>query len=252
MFKGAFLVSGTPVYCGPNCICHYEQSSRSNVFNCTGLNHTQLPQVIPDYTDWMLIEMTNIKEVCGEYSYLWLPSNVTYISFKHSQIQTICQETLNTILHNSSVKWLDLAYNNMTKVPTEMSRTNNVQKLWLQGNPIFCNCEMTWMIDWLANRGKRIVQNSENIICGHGQEIGKPIYLLQPYDMDCYNSKAGMWIAIGTSGMLLTLMVLAVGPFIRFVDIRWFVYKKFGILIGDPDEKEIVDKMEFDAFLSYR
>ncbi len=70
--------------------------------------------------------------------------------------------------------------------------------------------------------------------------------------MGCYDSQTGMWIAIGTIGILIILMVLAVGPFIRYVDPRWFVYKRFGILIGNPDENEIIDRMEFDAFLSYR
>ena len=195
---------------------------------------------------------TNITELCGEYTYLQKPSNVTYISFKHSQIQSSCREILNLILHKSGVKWLDLSYNNLSKLPIEVSSSNNVKKLWLEGNPIFCDCEMTWMIDWLENGGKHIVQNSESIICAHGREVGKPIYLLKPYDMGCYDNQAGMWIAIGTIGILIVLMVLAVGPFIRYVDLRWFVYKNFGILIGNPDKNEMIDRMEFDAFLSYR
>ena len=245
-------ISAIPVHCGPECTCHYDQSNRSNVFNCSGPTHTVIPHNIPNYTDWMLFDNTDITELCGEYLYLDSPSNVTFISFKHSQIHTICQETLDTILHNSRVKWLDLSYNKMSKIPSGFQEINHIMKLWLQGNPIFCDCAMTWMIDWLENGGKWIVQNYEYITCARGREVGKPIYLLKPYNMGCYDNQAGMWIAIGTTGILIVLMVLAVGPFIRYVDLRWFVYKKLGILIGNPDENEDIDRMEFDAFLSYR
>ncbi len=252
MFILPSCITATPQDCGLECSCHYNQYIRSNVFNCSGPQHKQLPQVIPDYTNWMLFDKTNIKELCGEYSYLQRPSNVTYISFKGSQIQSMCRETLDLILDNSNVKWLDLSYNNMSKVPTEFSSVNNVEKLWLKGNPIFCECEMTWMIDWFRNPGKQIVQNPESITCAHGRDVGKPIYLLEPYNMDCYNSQAGMWIALGVTLGMIVLMVLAVGPFIRYVDLRWFVYKKFGYLFGNPDENEDIDRMEFDAFLTYR
>ncbi len=177
---------------------------------------------------------------------------MTYISFKGSKMQSICRKTLDLIFDNSGVKWLDLSHNNISRVPTEFSSTNNVQKLWLEGNPIFCDCEITWLIDWLGNAGKHVVQNSESITCAQGREVGKPIYLLKPYDMGCYRSQAGMWIAIGTIGILIVLMVLAVGPVTRYIDLRWFVYKRLGILIGNPDENEVIDRMEFDAFLSYR
>ncbi len=200
----------------------------------------------------MLFDNTNITELCGKYSYLQMPSNVTYISFKGSQIQSMCRDTLDLILDNSSVKWLDLSYNNMSKVPAEFSSVDNVEKLWLEGNPISCDCEMTWMIDWLGNEGKHIVHNSESIICAQGREVGKPIYLLKPYNMGCYNIQPGIWISLGTTGVVIVLMVLAVGPLIYYVDLRWFVYKRFGILIGNPDTNEKIERMEFDAFLTYR
>ncbi len=242
----------TPVECGSKCTCHYNQSHKANVFSCIGPQYTQLPHTIPHYTNWMIFDNTKITDLCGEFPYLWLPSNVTYISFKHSHIQTICQETLSTILHNASLTWLDLSDNNMSKIPIEFSTENNIEKLWLEGNPIFCDCSMTWMTGWLQNRGKQTVQNSDHIICARGREVGKPIYFLEPHDMDCYNSQGGMWIAIGTIGGLIVLMVLATGPVARYIDIRWFVYHRFGILIGNPDENDLIAKMEFDAFLSYR
>ena len=61
-----------------------------------------------------------------------------------------------------------------------------------------------------------------------------------------------MWIAIGAIGILIILMVLAFGPVIHYIDMRWFVYKKFGVLIGNPDKNEFVNMMEFDGFLSFR
>ncbi len=127
-----------------------------------------------------------------------------------------------------------------------------MQKIWLQGNPIFCNCEITWMIEWLGNYGRRVVQGVENIICAKGMKVGKPIYLLKPYNMGCYDEKAGMWIAIGTIGGLITLMVLAVAPISRYMDFRWLLYRNLGILVGNPDENEDLNILQYDAFLSYR
>ncbi len=221
------------------------------MLNCSGSQYIELPPVIPNYTDWMLFENTNLTKICGVYPYITISSNVTYISLKHSQIQTICPETVDRIGKNSSVKWLDLSYNNMSKLPHGLSSAKNIEKLWLEGNPLFCDCEMTWMIDWLSNSGKEIVQNLDTITCAYGKEIGKPIYLLKPYDMGCYHSQTAMFIVICTVAMMIVIMVFVLGLIVHYVDIRLVVYKKFGVLIGNPDVNEKIDEMEFDAFLSY-
>ncbi len=245
------------MYCGDDCRCYYNQSFKTNVFVCSGPRYTQLPTIVPNLTNWMLLDGTNIKKLSGDYPYLQssTPDNtMSYISLKHANIQAICPQTLNSILHKSSVKWLDLSYNNMTELSTEFSKPSNIEKLWLKGNPIYCYCQMSWMVNWLGNRGKRIVQDLEDITCVHGMEVGNPIYSLRPYDMGCYPKQVGMWIAIGIIGGLITLMVLAVGPVTRYIDVRWFVYKYFGKLVGNPDENEDqrIMNMQYDAFLTFR
>ncbi len=148
---------------------------------------------------------------------------------------------------------LDLKMNTLSQLPQEIVLLRNGHiKVWLQGNPLKCSCEMIWLIDWLAGDGKYIVQDYQEVACGPGKQSGQPIYLLKPINMGCYPRSITLFITMLLLGGVITFFMITMGIIVRFTDFRWLIYRKFGKLVGDPDKDEDIDVMEFDAFVSFR
>ena len=90
---------------------------------------------------------------------------------------------------SENLRWLNLAQNNLTKVPMEIQDLIHLEKLWLSGNPFDCNCEMTWMIDNTKTpSGEHVVVDFKDVECHNDLMEGKPIYKLQSVNMGCSDS----------------------------------------------------------------
>ncbi len=135
---------------------------------------------------------------------------------------------------------------------------SKLERLWLGGNPVQCDCDMVWLISWLNNTrvcGNRLVQDYQEIICTGGPLDGIPVYKLTRVQMGCYPKKVATWIIVVSSvtgGLMLIAVVLVILAYQHWVLIRWLMYKHFDKLVGNPDRMEDLTDMEYDAFLSYR
>ena len=139
------------------------------------------------------------------------------------------------------------------------NNTSHLEELWLEGNVFECGCDMLWMVDWLSNlttpSGKRLVRDYKDVICKYGQEIGTPVYQLNPVKMGCYLNHSQKWIINAAAGIGCFVFVLVISVLLIYQQrrlVRWFIYKNFDKLLGDPDRNEDITGMEFDAFLSFR
>ncbi len=255
------LVQG--VSCGSDCRCHYNISQRVNIFTCSGTKYTELPGAIPDFTNWMDIEHHGITRLCGKYDYLKRPSNITHLDLYSGQTDFICDDILNEIFYCSEVKLLNLAKNKLRIIPTKFNETgwklsDNIKKILLGGNPVQCDCDMLWLISWLNNTrvsGQRLVQDYQDVICTGGQWDGIPVYRLDKVKMGCYPKKVVTWIIVVSSvigGLMLITVILVIIVYRQRTLVRWWMYKRFDKLIGNPDKMEDLTDMEYDAFLSYR
>ncbi len=211
----------------------------------------------------MQIESNAITKLCGEYDYLKKPSNITHLNLYSGQIDFICDETLNEIFYNSEVRLLNLAKNKLKIIPgifneTGWKRSDSIKKILLSGNPVQCDCDMLWLISWLNNTrvsGQRLVQDYEDVICTGGQWDGTPVYKLDKVKMGCYPKKVPTWIIVVSSvvgALMLITVILVIIVYQHWILVRWFMYKHFDRLIGNPDKMEDLTDMEYDAFLSYR
>ncbi len=219
-----------------------------------------LPQSLPNLTNWIDFANTNNRKLCYMYSYLKKPESlVTRLNLRASNVQKICVDTLDEILLNSNIKWLDLAENNLTQIPSNLNKTTgNLANLWLGGNPVQCDCDMQWLIPWLNStitsaRG-RLVQDYKDVICTGDQFNGIPVYKLTRVQMGCYPERVARWIIVVSSvtgGLLLFSVVVVLTIHRKWNAVRWIVYKNFDKLLGDPDRNEHIENTEFDAFLSY-
>ena len=185
---------------------------RVNIYNCSTATHLPLPANVPKNTDWLIVQNHNIIQLCN-----WLPylNYLYFLNVNKNNIQTIC-ESFTANLHLSKVKWLDLSDNRLTKLPKTMQSLTSLQKLWMSGNPLHCDCSMTWMIKWLHNftssTGEHVVLDYQNVTCRSGKMIGKPIHLLNEVEMECFPSEMTLWgkvgVAIGTAAIVMLVIAI--------------------------------------------
>ena len=84
--------------------------------------------------------------------------------------------------------YLNLANNALNTFPHSLNGTK-IPEVYLEGNPIDCNCDMLWFDDWLNTTDpqskSRIVKDYERVLCAGGKWNGTQVYKLNPVEMGC-------------------------------------------------------------------
>ena len=254
-----FSSTDFPVPCGnkENCTCYHNEVEKLNVSKCSGPLHTNINDVIdniPNGTNWLILDNTTITELCGLHDSL--NESVTHLSLMHSDLNHICDDTLDMIL--ATVTSLNLKGNKLNQMsPRLNSRTSNLTELWLGGNPIHCDCSMTWMIDFLTNSslpsGNNLVKDNTSVVCTDPVYYGTPVYMLNPVNMGCHpNSNKPIWIEIEVAGSFAGGVILILLMYHKRTRIRWIWFKYTDRLIGAANKGDDLSGIEYDAFLSYR
>ena len=198
------------------------------------------------------LSRNRIRELCGKQPYL---RTIAELDLSQNVINKICDETVDYI-KTGSITDLNLANNSITTLPSKISNISSLQSVKVSGNNFICDCEMTWMIEWLSKRttnGERIVKDYQNVVCHSGMLVGKQIFQITPEIMGCYPHKLslGEKITIGIFGTLIVGIVIAIIAISRrWNEVKWFLYLHFNIL-DKCDNEDLTDK-KYDAFVSYR
>ena len=114
------------------------------------------PNNLTKITNVMDLSINKMPELCGKQPYL---QTVVKLDLSSNVINKICDETVSYI-KTGSIAELNLANNSITTLPSKISNISSLQSVKLSGNNFICDCEMTWMIQWLSKRnlnGKVIV-----------------------------------------------------------------------------------------------
>ena len=86
----------------------------------------------------------------------------------------------------STLKTRDISNNSFTSLPIELQHLDRFQAVFTADNPITCNCDMLWLINWTKKvlpDGTRIVHDYEKVKCSN---IDKQIYKLTAVEMGCF------------------------------------------------------------------
>ena len=142
-----------------------------------------------------------------------------------------------------------------------MANLTHLKKIWLGGNPFYCDCSMAWTIKWLNKftnlMGDHIIVDYKNVKCHNAPVTGRTIYQLTAVEMDCFPKELAMWqkVAVGSGSsvaiVIITLLIVVKMKGSREVKFLMFYYLKLDTVPKD-DKNENVDNMEYDAFLCYR
>ena len=242
---------------GGICSCYYSQEWTANIYNCSSLSLEEVPISLPPPVNWMIISSNVISQLCSTPKYL---HRIWHLDVSLNEITDICGDFIEAIHNNRSIKWLNLAGNQITKLNEQIKSLDHLEKIWLAGNPFHCDCSMTWMIQWLNNftrpSGEHVIVDYHNVRCAGNSMKGELIYKLKEVQMGCYpklstGQKAGMGVGVVIGGAIIVCLLVIIFKGSREAKFLIYYYLKLDTVPKD-DTNENVDDIEYDAFLCYR
>ena len=258
------LVSATPTRCQSAttypCYCYYYLKEEANVYNCSSSSVNELTPAVPVGTDWLVMENNQISELAGNFDYL---DGIWSLDLQRNKIEMISESFIKQLQIGGKLEWLNLAHNNLHRIPSDIQNVQFLKKIWLSYNRFHCDCNMIWMIEWLNNfttpSGEQIIVDYENIKCHSGMMVGMPIYKLDKIIMGCFppklnlRQKTAIGIAAGMAGIIIITLIALVIKRSRDVKFFFYYYFKWCTCFGPKEDKnENLDNIQNDAFLSYR
>ena len=226
------------------CYCKYDPWHDRNVFDCQNQGLTALPERLESGTQSLLLSGNSITRICGDVSQL---ENVSRIELQHNSIEEICSESMEQLV--SRRDYIDISHNNISYLPRTIENAPNSTQLKIGNNPYACNCDMLWMVHWFFQSNTKYIPSDWTCVYGKSSVIGLPIYMLTKSNLGCIPLPIAL--ICGTSVGVIILVVLII-MFFRNLDlIKFQLFLHFNIRVNE-DQAEIVDSMEFDAFVAYK
>ena len=186
--------------------------------------------------------------------------DISVLNLESNKISGICDLFWKQIRNYTKLYSLNLAANHLIKIPQHATNLNKLHEVFLSGNPFHCDCDMTWMINWINNDTavplKHLISDYRNMKCHSGKMIGKPIYQLDKVDMECYPYKLSTTqkVGIGAGAVVVVwvfILVILISKRSREVKFFMFYYLKLDTVPKD-DKNEDLTNMEYDGFFCFR
>ena len=222
------------------------------MYDCSAANLNTLPQNsdVPNNTNCQNFRNNKITVLNSNETYL---KEIFYLDISNNTLEYIYGDKIRNL---QKLRLLNISHNKLKTLPREIVNLTELTQVWLSRNPFTCNCDMLWMVDWMANfttdpdSDVRVVKDYYLIKC----RDGRPIHTLNPVQMGCFPKELTLWqeILIGISITLTIVLVIAIIAISRrWNEVKWFMYLHFDIL-SKNDGEENLDNKESDALLSYR
>ena len=200
----------------------------------------EMPGTVLLGTNQFILKNNKIRKLCKFFEHI---TDLQIIDFRNNNISSVCETFANKVREgrNATSPW------------------NQLDEIWLSGNPFHCNCSMTWMVGWLNNfttsNGEHVIVDYENFTCKSGMVIGKPIHLLNEVNMGCFPSKWTTWqkagVGIGTSAAIIIFIITLVATK-RSREVKFLLYYHFKLnTIPDDDKNVNLDNIKYDAFFCF-
>ena len=190
----------------------------------------------------------NLHSVCGNlFSEL---ANANYLNLGYNKITKLPSQIEEMI----SLRVLDLTGAGLQELPQELENMVSLVKIGLGGNMFRCDCDTFWMRSWLSNNTK-IIRDAHSLLCFSGKGKGKRIIELTQDDVGCYDPLKNK------RDQLQKLLLIFSGTFVFFSCLVSVLYKYKGHIkvwlythlnIHPWDNvKENIDEKDFDALVSF-
>ena len=182
------------------CRCYSNRHQGALVADCSYSGLTQVPDAIPEETDWLLLSGNNISSLMIESS----PLNDTlyYLSqldLSGNSLTNISSKVMDRFMQTNTLLYLDLSNNEISNLPDNIRNLTSIRTLKISGNKFKCSCKSFWMKEWLLN-DTQVVEDFENIKCETKSGKRIPIVHMDKADMGCVPTTAeplSMWQIAG-------------------------------------------------------
>ena len=196
-----------------------------------------LPVTVSDNTQWFLADSIHLTDLCEYHDYF---EKTTVLSLTNNKVTRICKSLVDKMTNDTE------------------STLNQRGHIWLSGNPFHCDCEMTWMTDWLntftISSGEHIVADYRNLTCQTGSMKGTPIYELNEVLMGCFPSKWRTWhkVVVGIGAGITVIIIVILIATKRSREMKFLLYYHLKLnTLADDDKNETLDNVRYDAFFCF-
>ena len=189
------------------CRCYTDIHTRAIVADCSNLDLVEIPENLPNYTDWLIVSENNISSLNQEILQTSVFPHLTKLDIRSNSLDNISNEFEVFTCCSSRLSFIDISNNNLTTLPRNIMNISSLRNLQLGGNSFKCICDNFWMKDWLNNSG--IVENYTNITCTMSKADAKEIRIIDmdPEEVGCPLQEptllpADLWKPIGLDSFL--------------------------------------------------
>ena len=165
------------------CRCYTDVHTKALVADCSKLGIVEIPENLPNYTDWLIVPENNISSLNQEILQTSFFPYITKLDISSNNLDNISNLFEVYTCSISRLSFLDISNNNLTTLPRNIMNISSLSNLWLGRNSFKCICDNFWMKDWLNKSG--IVENYTNITCT--KVDGKEIRMIDmdPQEVGC-------------------------------------------------------------------
>ena len=139
---------------------------------------------VPNETNWLFAKDNDIDHL------QWSDDlrEMEHIDLANSNIYSIGQNFFSKLATSGNARLLNLAGNKFKGFNKDLTRSQ-LHEVYLSGNPIECNCDMFWFVEWLNTTyypsGPRIVKDYRDVKCVGGEWDGVEVNKLSKEQMGC-------------------------------------------------------------------
>ena len=174
-----------PVSCSDGCSCYYLSDRRANLLNCSNAGISNLDNLtVPIETQWLISDCAGVAQLYWSSNL----ENLEYIDLSGSNFISICDDFFIRLKNISKVTHINLSKNRISHFPKKINLVRSLD-LYLAGNPVDCNCEMLWFVEWLNSTDNRTdtrpVKDYKEIRCSGGKWNGAQVYRLNQVVLGC-------------------------------------------------------------------
>ncbi|XP_054830249.1 toll-like receptor 7 [Eublepharis macularius] len=183
--------------------------------------------------------------VCSELS--TCSRTLKKLTLRHNRIKKLANNFLRGVFQ---LRYLDLSFNKIRTIRDSSfpeNVTNNLDKLFLNGNPFKCDCDIVWLAWWINRTNVTIPRLATDVTCaGPGAWKGKSVVLL---DLDTCELDYSQTLCCVSASIIMSLMMLMVTSHLYFWDV-WYIYHLCTAKIKGY-KRLFSSEVLYDAFVAY-
>ena len=124
------------------CHCYSSHHQRALVANCSYSGLTDLPDLLPEDTDWLILSGNNLTSLkINSTQSSKLLQHLRKLDLHSSKIRNISPRFLEIFTESNNLLHLDLSKNDLVTLPENIKNLSSLQILKIGGNKLKCSCD---------------------------------------------------------------------------------------------------------------